>query len=92
MDAARAHESWFVKFEELKAKQKEVIMKWKNDKKKLFLPDCCPKDTGNLPIKRTDEKVESTLKVGIVRFLINMILRESLLQYLHYYIVNKVRM
>ncbi|CAI6363504.1 unnamed protein product [Macrosiphum euphorbiae] len=39
-DAAREHENWFVKFEELKNKQKEAITKWKKEKKNVFLPDC----------------------------------------------------
>jgi len=59
VDAARKHESWFVKFEELKAKQKEAIIKWKNEKKKSYVPECNPKNTGNMPNKRTDEKVVS---------------------------------
>lgn len=36
-DAAREHENWFVKFEELKAKQKEAIMKWKSEKKNIVM-------------------------------------------------------
>lgn len=39
-DAAREHENWFVKFEELKNKQKEAIMKWKKEKKNVFVLDC----------------------------------------------------
>lgn len=59
VDAARKHESWFVKFQELKAKQKEAIIKWKNEKKILYVPECNPKITGNMPNKRTNEKVVS---------------------------------
>lgn len=39
-EAAREHENWFVKFEELKNKQKEAIMKWKKEKKNVFVLDC----------------------------------------------------
>ncbi|VVC46191.1 Hypothetical protein CINCED_3A007706 [Cinara cedri] len=41
-DAAREHENWFVKFEELKTRQKEAIMKWKNEKKNVVQFDCNP--------------------------------------------------
>lgn len=39
-DAAREHENWFVKFEDLKNKQKEAIMKWKKEKKNVIVLDC----------------------------------------------------
>lgn len=41
-DAAREHENWFLKFEDLRAKQKEAIIKWKNEKKNVFVRDCNP--------------------------------------------------
>ncbi|KAL5235846.1 hypothetical protein ACI65C_003256 [Semiaphis heraclei] len=60
-DAAREHENWFVKFEELKTKQKEAITKWKKEKKNDLVLDCRPKDCDMLK-KCTDNNPEITRK------------------------------
>jgi len=51
-----------VKFEELRAKQKEAIIKWKNEKKNIFAPDC-NSNISNEPNKRTDIYTKNTWKV-----------------------------
>jgi hypothetical protein len=56
-DAAREHENWFLKFEDLRAKQKEAIMKWKNEKKNVFVRDCNP-DVSSASNKCTDNDAE----------------------------------
>jgi len=63
--AAREHENWFVKFEELKARQKEAIIKWKNEKKNVFATDCHP-NISHVSNKCTDIDTESTWKVRSV--------------------------
>ncbi|XP_015375596.1 PREDICTED: coiled-coil domain-containing protein 112-like [Diuraphis noxia] len=60
-DAAREHENWFVKFEELKTKQKEAIMKWKKEKKNDFVLDSGPKNCDTYR-KCTDNNPEITQK------------------------------
>jgi len=64
-DTAREHENWFVKFEELKTKQKEAITKWKNEKKNDFVLDCKPKNCDTLR-KCTDNNPEIIKKVKSV--------------------------
>lgn len=64
-DAAREHENWFLKFEDLRAKQKEAIMKWKNEKKNVLVRDYNP-DTSSALNKYTDNDAEMTLKVRSV--------------------------
>jgi len=61
-DAAREHENWFVKFEELKNKQKEAITKWKKEKKNVLVPDCNPNNCDMLR-KCADNDPEITEKV-----------------------------
>ncbi|KAE9523830.1 hypothetical protein AGLY_015718 [Aphis glycines] len=59
--AAREHENWFVKFEELKTKQKEAIMKWKKEKKNVFMPDYNT-NSSEILRKGTDNDPEITQK------------------------------
>lgn len=64
-DAAREHENWFVKFEELKAKQKEAIIKWKNEKKNIVMYNN-DSNTSD-PLKKCADNVpEISLKVRSV--------------------------
>ncbi|XP_025198265.1 coiled-coil domain-containing protein 112-like isoform X1 [Melanaphis sacchari] len=58
-NAAREHENWFLKFEELKTKQKEAITKWKKEKKNVVMPDCNTK-TCDILRKCTDNDPEIT--------------------------------
>ncbi|XP_022166520.1 coiled-coil domain-containing protein 112-like [Myzus persicae] len=60
-NAAREHENWFVKFEELKNRQKEAITKWKKEKKNGFVLDCNPNNCDMLR-KCTDHVPEITQK------------------------------
>lgn len=64
-DAAREHENWYLKFEDLKAKQKEAIMKWKNEKKNVFGRDC-KLDISSALNKCTVNDAESRPKVRSV--------------------------
>lgn len=61
-NAAREHENWFVKFEELKARQKEAIIKWKNEKKNVIVNDCIP-NISEVSKKSTDNDAKITLNV-----------------------------
>lgn len=67
-NAAREHENWFVKFEELKNRQKEAITKWKKEKKNGFVLDCNPNNCDMLR-KCTDHVPEITQKVRSVYLL-----------------------
>ncbi|XP_060875656.1 coiled-coil domain-containing protein 112-like isoform X2 [Metopolophium dirhodum] len=67
-DAAREHENWFIKFEELKNKQKEAITKWKKEKKNVFVPDCNPNNCDMLR-KCADNDPEITGKFSSDNYL-----------------------
>lgn len=63
VEAAREHEHWFVKFEELRAKQKEAITKWKNEKKNISVPNFNVAYSSNAGKKIPSYNEDNALKV-----------------------------
>lgn len=63
VEAAREHERWFIKFEELKARQKEAITKWKNEKKNISVSNFNVACSNNVEKKFSGHNEENALKV-----------------------------